>query len=138
MCRSKPSRHRYCECFHQAVPGTKIRSLFALLPSIGTYQCANDTTQIEDDPEPSNVSALRMFGWIRQHDDTLRSPQDSGAATQEESREDGVAKVASELIAKVCGDVDCVADATDSQGPSHANSVDHRAAQETHDCEGRV
>lgn len=55
---------------------------------IKTYQSTNDTTQVENGPEPGKVSSLGSFVGIRQHNGSLSSPQQTGTNTEESAGKD--------------------------------------------------
>ena len=53
-----------------------------------THQATNDSTHIENSPEPTKVSSLLILMGVRDHDSSLRSPQKTGADTKKSSRND--------------------------------------------------
>lgn len=103
-----------------------------------THQTTNDGAQVEDHPEPGNVSTLGVFGRVRHHDGTLGAPENSCADTQQGSRKGGEAQVLCVVVAEEGADVDRVADATKGEGSADAQLVGEGSCEETYDGEGRV
>lgn len=58
-----------------------------------TYQAANDCSQIENSPEPTEVLSLRAFMGIGDHNSPLSGPQQTCTDTEEGTRKDGETKL---------------------------------------------
>lgn len=103
-----------------------------------TYQTANDTTKVEDNPENGNIPALLRFRGIGHHDHALRSPEHTSAASEQEASEDDIADVLGMLEAQVAADVDGVPDASKAHGDINAKSVGQGTGEEADHGESGV
>ena len=64
--------------------------LFApgVMISGGTYKTADDSSQVEDAPEPGEVMALLVLNWVRDHDGALGSPKQAGTDAEPHAGKD--------------------------------------------------
>jgi hypothetical protein len=115
-----------------------------------TYQTTDDGTQVENHPEPRNVAALGGFRWVRHHDGSLSAPQQTGAHTEQGTRECGEADGAvvrhaasigsgfQMVPGEVGSDIDGVANATERQRRADTELVGEGAGEEANYSKGGV
>lgn len=113
----------YCICGRQSQDGQRKP----------TYQTADDSSQVEDAPEPSKICALLVFRGVRDHDGTLRRPQQTSADTQPDTSKDVEAEDVSMDGHQQADGIDAVSHTPESQDPFDADLVDEGAAKEAED-----
>lgn len=120
--------------------GTVIDSLGDLHVDVLTQwdQTTDTSTDVENRPEPSPVATLLSFSWVRHHDDTLSSPQDTGANTKPSTGKDVEAGHVVMNGREQRAGVDAVTDTTETNGVANTETVDNSSSQETHDGKGGV
>lgn len=101
-------------------------------------QTTETTTDVEDTPEPSPVATFLGFSWVGNHDDTLGSPQDTGANTEESAGENVEAGDMVMNGSEQRTGVDGVTETTETDGVTNTETVDNGTSQETHHGKGRV
>jgi hypothetical protein len=103
-----------------------------------THQRSNDTTQIENHPEPGNETTLGSFVWVGHHNGTLSSPQQSSTDTQEGTSEDQESSIFGVRVAEETASVDAVSQSSETQGSLDTKLIDKSAGEKTHHGKGRV
>ncbi len=103
-----------------------------------SYQATDHSSHIEDSPEPSKVATLLVFVWIRDHDSTLGSPQQTGANTQKCSREDIKAWYVLVDRNEQANCINAVANAAKREGNLYTELVDKSTAKEGKYSEGAI
>jgi len=103
-----------------------------------TDQAANDSTQVEDDPEDGDELALVLLVGVAHHDGALGTPEQTGADTQQGTREDEEPDVLIVVVREQRRDVDEVAKAAKGQGQLEADAVGDATGQEADHGEGAV
>lgn len=103
-----------------------------------TYQAANDSTHVEDTPEPGKVLSLLILVRVGNHDSALSCPKKSGTDTKPGTSEK--IKTFDVLVNRneQTDGIETVADAPKGQRQSNAESVDKRAAKEAKYGKGAV
>lgn len=79
-----------------------------------------------------------VFGGVGHHDGALGGPEETGANTQEGAGEDVEAGDILMLRNQETNGVNGVADSTEGEGQTDAETIDDGAGEETHDREGTV
>lgn len=96
-----------------------------------TYKGTNDTAKVEDCPEPGDKVAFGLLWRVGEHDSTLRTPQNTGATSQQRSSEDVEARVLGVTVAEERCDVNDVAKTAEGESHFDADSVDDGTREET-------
>jgi hypothetical protein len=104
----------------------------------GTYQTADDSSQVEDAPEIGKVVALLVFIWIGDHDRTLRRPQKTGTDTKPNTSKDVEAENVMFDRHQQADRIDAVSHTSERKSPSDTDSVDDGSAKEAEDSECTV
>lgn len=103
-----------------------------------TYQTANDSTHVEDHPEPRDVATLGSLRRVGHHDGSLGAPQQTSADTEQGTGKGGEAQVLRVVVGEIRGNIDRVADSTKGQSSADSKLVGEGAGEETNDRKGRV
>lgn len=84
---------------------------------LGTYKTSDDSTQIKNPPEPSEIMSLLVFMWIRYHNRALGSPQHRRAESKKNTSKDiETSDIFSKVIVEKDADgVDAVTDAAQGE-----------------------
>ncbi len=103
-----------------------------------SYQTANDSSHIENCPEPGEVSSLGSFMGVGDHNSALGSPQQTSTNTEKSTSEDVEAWNIGMLGCKQADSVNAVTNTTKGKGGLNTELVDESATEETEDREGAV
>jgi hypothetical protein len=103
-----------------------------------TYQTANDSTHIEDAPEPGKVTSLLVLQWIGKHDGTLSRPQKTGTHTKKSTGEDVETSHICVDRDKQADSVNGITNTSKSQGDFHTQAVHKGSTKESKDSKGAV
>ena len=101
-------------------------------------QPTDDGAQVENHPEPRNVPALRLLGWIGHHNRPLRRPKHPRTDAQNDARENDEALVRIVVVTQEAGDVKDVAQAAEAQGHFDTQTVGDGSGEEAEDAEGGI
>lgn len=116
----------------------KTFEVMIFLRRCNTYQGANDSTGVEDGPEPRDVTTLAVLGRVRHHDGALCRPEQTSANTEESTSKDNKAHVLRVGVAEKRGAVDAVAETANGQGQANSKTVSKSASEETDDGKSAV
>lgn len=103
-----------------------------------TYQAANHTTKVKNDPEDGNILALLMLMGITQHDRALCTPQQTRTYSEEGSGKDEEACILIDIVRQKGGHVEEIAQSSEGEGQSETNPVGNGAGKEADHGEGAI
>src|SRR5690606_13479122 len=99
---------------------------------------ANNSAQIEDNPEPRNITTLLVLRGVAHHNGTLGGPQQTGTNTEESAGKDDEPIILVMVVRQEAGRIDAVPQPANGQGQSDAKHVRDGAGEEGDDGKGRV
>lgn len=102
------------------------------------YQASNDSSHIENSPEPGEVATLVLLERIGDHDCALSSPEESSTETKPSTSED-----VETLDILVDGDqerdsIETITETTEGESILNTKAVDNGSTNETKHSEGGV
>ena len=102
------------------------------------YQTANDSSHVENCPEPGEVSSLGSFMGVGDHNGALGSPQQTSTNTEKSTSEDVETWNIGMLGGKQADGVNAVTNTTKGEGGLNTELVDESSTEETEDREGAI
>lgn len=102
------------------------------------YQTANNSTHVENAPEPSKVHSLLVLVGIRDHDGALRSPKQGSAETKPDTSKNVEARNMLVDRDEKTDSVETVANTTEGKTKLDTKLVDKSAAENTNHSKSTV